>query len=91
MAHIRATRAVRQRLAVYVTAIMPADYVRYNRHGMPQDITATQRHTDQKGVAAGFENEAGHYELVRVEGTRAHYRFTNRQGYTHEAAMPLAT
>ncbi len=56
MAQIRATRAVRQRLAVYVTAIISADYVPYNRHGMPEHIRATLRHTDQKGVAAGFMN-----------------------------------
>ena len=38
-----------------------------------------------------FENEVGHHELVRVDGDRAHYRFTNRQGKTSEADMPLAT
>ena len=59
---------------------------------MSEELEATQRRTaSEKGVAAVFENEAGHYELVRVEGSRAHYRFTNRQGQAREAAMPLAT
>jgi hypothetical protein len=45
----------------------------------------------EKRITKVFENEVGHYELVRVDGDRTHYRFTNRQGKTSEADMPLAT
>ncbi|HEY2015060.1 MAG TPA: hypothetical protein VGH38_16240 [Bryobacteraceae bacterium] len=38
-----------------------------------------------------FENAAGHYELVRVEGNGARYNFTNREGKIRESVMPLTT
>ena len=43
----------------------------------------------QKGapLAPGFENKAGRYELIRVDGDQASYSFTNRQGRTVDATM----
>jgi len=38
-----------------------------------------------------FENKAGRYELVRVEGELARYTFTNHYGRQTEAVMPTAT
>lgn len=40
-------------------------------------------------LAPVFENRAGHYELIRVEADRAYYSFTNRQGKTVDAMMPV--
>jgi hypothetical protein len=79
--------------------------VRYNRHVMPQETAALRRRivpplgpsnrstgaAEAKQITKVFENDAGHYELVRVNVDRAHYRFTNRHGKTSEADMPLAT
>jgi hypothetical protein len=36
-----------------------------------------------------FENKAGRYELIRVDGDQAHYSFTNRQKRTVDATMPV--
>lgn len=40
-------------------------------------------------VAPAFENKAGHYELLRIEGDRAYYSFTNHQGHRTDAEMAL--
>jgi hypothetical protein len=42
-------------------------------------------------VPPAFENKAGHYQLVRVDGNMAHYHFTNHQGSKTEAVMPVST
>src|SRR5579862_2335746 len=42
-------------------------------------------------VAQAFDNKAGHYELIRVEGNTAHYTFTNHQGHRTEATMAVMT
>jgi hypothetical protein len=36
-----------------------------------------------------FDNRAGQYELIRVDDGRVHYSFTNWQGKTVDAIMPL--
>jgi len=48
-------------------------------------------HTDDRvaAVAQAFENKAGRYELLRIEGNRAHYAFTNHQGHRTEAELAL--
>ena len=38
-----------------------------------------------------FENKAGRYELARIEGNMAYYNFTNHQGHTTDAVMPVLT
>ena len=38
-----------------------------------------------------FENKAGRYQLVRIDGNMAHYQFTNHQGHTTGAVMPVST
>lgn len=38
-----------------------------------------------------FENKAGRYELVRIEGNMAYYNFTNHHGHTTDAVMPVRT
>lgn len=38
-----------------------------------------------------FENKAGRYELARIEGNMAYYNFTNHQGHTTDATMPVRT
>ena len=40
-------------------------------------------------VAQAFDNKAGHYELIRVEGATALYAFTNHQGQRTEASMAV--
>src|SRR5579862_8247555 len=40
---------------------------------------------------AGFENKAGRYELIRIDGDQAYYSFTNHQEKTVDAAMPVIT
>jgi hypothetical protein len=40
---------------------------------------------------AGFENKAGRYELIRIDGGQAYYSFTNHQEKTVDAAMPVIT
>ena len=42
-------------------------------------------------VAQTFDNKAGHYELIRVEGNTAHYTFTNHQGHRTDATMAVPT
>jgi tetratricopeptide (TPR) repeat protein len=42
-------------------------------------------------VAQTFDNKAGHYELIRIEGNTAYYAFTNHQGHRTEATMALMT
>lgn len=42
-------------------------------------------------VAQTFDNKAGHYELVRVEGNTAYYTFTNHQGHRTDATMAVMT
>ncbi len=41
-------------------------------------------------VAQSFENKAGRYELIRIEGDRLRYAFTNHQGHRIEADMAVA-
>ena len=41
------------------------------------------------GVKAAFENKAGKYELIRVDGDQAHYSFTNLQAKTVDATMSV--
>ena len=36
-----------------------------------------------------FENKAGRYELIRVDGDQAYYSFTNLQNKTVDATMPV--
>lgn len=36
-----------------------------------------------------FENKAGHYELIRVDGDQAYYSFTNLHGKTVDAVMTV--
>jgi hypothetical protein len=38
-----------------------------------------------------FENKAGRYELIRVDGGQAYYSFTNRQEKTVDATMSVIT
>ena len=40
-------------------------------------------------VPAAFENKAGRYELIRIEGDQAHYSFTNLQKKTVDSTMPV--
>jgi hypothetical protein len=40
---------------------------------------------------AAFENKAGRYELIRIDGGQAYYSFTNHQERTVDAAMPVVT
>lgn len=42
-------------------------------------------------IPAVFENKAGRYELIRVDGGQAYYTFTNRQSKTTDATMPVIT
>ena len=42
-------------------------------------------------VAQTFDNKAGHYELLRVEGNTAFYTFTNHQGHRTDATMTIMT
>jgi hypothetical protein len=46
---------------------------------------------DLSQFPSAFENKAGHYELIRVDGGQAYYSFTNRQEKTVDAAMPVIT
>jgi hypothetical protein len=39
----------------------------------------------------GFENKAGRYELIRVDGGQAYYSFTNHQEKTVDATMSVVT
>ena len=50
--------------------------------------TATDQHQQ---LPTTFENAAGRYELLRIEGNHAQYRFINHDGETKEAAMPIAS
>jgi hypothetical protein len=52
----------------------------------PADGNIAEEHSQ---IAAAFDNKAGRYELIRVEDGQAHYSFTNRQGKTVDATMPL--
>lgn len=38
-----------------------------------------------------FENKAGRYQLVRLEGAMVHYTFTNHHGQQADAVMPVVT
>lgn len=40
-------------------------------------------------LAQTFENKAGRYELLRIEGNRAYYAFTNHQGHRTEAEIAV--
>ena len=40
---------------------------------------------------SGFENKAGRYELIRVDGDQAYYSFTNHNEKTVDATMPIIT
>ena len=40
---------------------------------------------------ASFENKAGRYELIRIDGDQAYYSFTNLANKTVDAAMPVVT
>ena len=40
-------------------------------------------------VKTTFENKAGKYELIRVDGGQAYYSFTNRREKTVDAAMSV--
>jgi|SRR5579871_631158 len=42
-------------------------------------------------VAQSFDNKAGHYELIRVEGNTVFYTFTNLQGQQNDATMAVFT
>ena len=52
---------------------------------------STAKPVAAESVTQAFENKAGRYELVRIDGNMAHYRFTNHQGHRTDAAMPLFT
>ena len=38
-----------------------------------------------------FENKAGRYQLIRVDGDMVYYTFANHHGQQTEAVMPMAT
>jgi hypothetical protein len=40
---------------------------------------------------ATFENKAGRYELIRIDGDQAYYSFTNQYKKTVDATMPVIT
>ena len=46
---------------------------------------------DLSQFPAVFENKAGHYELIRVDGGQAYYSFTNQQKRTVDATMSVVT
>ncbi len=72
---------------------MPEEIMAWRRCIVPP-LGPSNRGTGAAGskqITKVFENDAGHYELIRVNGDRAHYRFTNRHGKTSEADMPLTT
>ncbi len=66
-----------------------------NRQAKPGKASIKPRQKQGKGipvqtpVGTAFENRAGHYELIRVEAGQAYYSFTNRQGKTIDAVMPV--
>ncbi len=47
--------------------------------------------TDLSQFSPGFENKAGRYELIRVDGGQAYYSFTNHQEKTVDATMSVVT
>lgn len=69
----------------------PAIETKASRKSSPpqhKDATATESPSQ---FPAGFENKAGRYELIRIDGGQAYYSFTNRQEKTVDAAMPIFT
>ena len=42
-------------------------------------------------LPAAFENKAGKYELIRIDGEEVYYEFTNRHGVTASRVMPAVT
>ncbi|HEY3838494.1 MAG TPA: hypothetical protein VGL72_18065 [Bryobacteraceae bacterium] len=51
----------------------------------PKSVTAA----DLSQFPTAFENKAGRYELIRVDGEQAYYSFTNHLDKTVDAAMPV--
>ena len=50
---------------------------------------ATKKTGKAAPLMSGFENKAGRYELIRVEGDQAFYSFTNLHGKTADAVMSV--
>jgi hypothetical protein len=46
---------------------------------------------DLSQFPVAFENKAGHYELIRVDGGQAYYSFTNHHEKTVDATMSVIT
>jgi hypothetical protein len=59
------------------------------QQGVP--VTAGAAAAVPASVPPAFENKAGRYELLRIDGTMAHYHFTNHQGNKTDAVMPVST
>jgi len=63
--------------------------VKVRKRGVP--VTASVVSDIPVHVPPAFENKAGRYQLVRLDGKMAHYQFTNHQGHKTDAVMPVAT
>ena len=55
---------------------------------VPRDTTVAE---NPSAFPAAFENEAGRYELIRIDGGQAYYSFTNLQKRTVDATMSVIT
>jgi hypothetical protein len=55
------------------------------------ETKAAPTRDDLSQFPAFFENKAGRYELIRVDGGQAYYSFTNRQHKTVDATMSVVT
>jgi len=65
-----------------------AQIVRKLKETSPKASAPTE---DLSQFPPGFENKAGRYELIRVNGGQAYYSFTNHQEKTVDATMSVVT
>jgi hypothetical protein len=63
-----------------------------NRSAAPTLVSRdTAAAADLSPFPATFENKAGRYELIRIDGDQAYYSFVNLQNKTVDATMSVIT
>ncbi len=91
----RATAKIPANLAAHTRSGLRPSQPAVNRPVKPGKASIKPRQKQgkeiplQTPVGTAFENRAGRYELIRVEAGQAYYSFTNRQGKTIDAVMPV--
>ena len=85
-AHSSVTRQVRRRRRV--ASVRPRA-LKGAAHVPKQWPRSNDAQEDRPQVVTAFANKAGLCELIRVEQDQAYYSFTNRQGKTVDAVMPV--